>query len=189
MSISLTTERLLLRPFREEDVEPVARYWNDAEWSRYLDFPYPYTRQDAAEFVDNNLKGDAARALDLVVEADGEWAGTIHISLADPGHPGPRGAPPTLAGLAYLLARPFWRRGIGFEAAHACADYAFTQWNAHKVWATADPRNVGSTRIMEKLGMKREAYLRKHRKGQGGEICDEVYYGVLREEWPPESSV
>jgi ribosomal-protein-alanine N-acetyltransferase len=53
-----------------------------------------------------------------------------------------------------------------------------------RVFAFADPRNAGSLRVMEKLGMSREGLLRRH-DAIRGELVDNVYYGVLREEWDP----
>jgi RimJ/RimL family protein N-acetyltransferase len=51
-----------------------------------------------------------------------------------------------------------------------------------RVGASADARNVASTRVMEKLGMKREGLLRCNRF-ERGEPVDEVFYGLLRSEW------
>jgi ribosomal-protein-alanine N-acetyltransferase len=52
-----------------------------------------------------------------------------------------------------------------------------------RVYATADARNIASRRVMEKLGMRLEATLRMHRLDARGELLDEVWYGLLREEW------
>jgi RimJ/RimL family protein N-acetyltransferase len=49
--IELTTERLLIRPFRQSDLEDLIEYANDPEWVRYLaNIPYPYTKKDAEIF-------------------------------------------------------------------------------------------------------------------------------------------
>jgi RimJ/RimL family protein N-acetyltransferase len=48
--------------------------------------------------------------------------------------------------------------------------------------ATCDPGNVGSCRVLEKLGMKREGQLRRHVLWNG-EFRDQVCYGILRAEW------
>jgi RimJ/RimL family protein N-acetyltransferase len=65
--------------------------------------------------------------------------------------------------------------------------WAFRTQQLAKVWATADARNVASWRVMEKLGMQREAYLRSHRLLRG-ERVDVVQYGLLRREWKPDGS-
>lgn len=60
---------------------------------------------------------------------------------------------------------------------------AFTVFaGLHKVRALADARNIGAERVMEKLSTKREGVLRQNRYSHG-EFVDEVWYGVLRNEW------
>ena len=51
-----------------------------------------------------------------------------------------------------------------------------------RVYARVDARNARSLRVVEKLGMTREGVLRRHIK-RHQERIDDVYYGVLREEW------
>jgi hypothetical protein len=61
--------------------------------------------------------------------------------------------------------------------------YGFSQLGLAKIWAHVDPRNAASVRALEKLGMKREAFLRSHVL-RHGERADRAYYGLLRHEWP-----
>ena len=51
-----------------------------------------------------------------------------------------------------------------------------------RIWATTDARNVRSRRVLEKLGMQLEGYLRSHGLARDGRT-DEVWYGLLRKEW------
>lgn len=51
-----------------------------------------------------------------------------------------------------------------------------------KVRARADRRNIGPVRMMEKVGMVKEAHLRSH-VVRRGERCDRIWYGILRAEW------
>ena len=88
-----------------------------------------------------------------------------------------------LAGIGYGVARAHWGRGFAVEASGAAMDWAFAIFPIAKVFATAEAGNEASHRIMEKLGMAREAVLRKGRLTRDGRRVDEVHYGVLREEW------
>jgi RimJ/RimL family protein N-acetyltransferase len=87
-----------------------------------------------------------------------------------------------IVALGYGIGRPWWGLGLATEAARAAMDYAFRSLGAEKVWARADPLNLGSVRVLEKLGMQQEGLLRKHQLRRG-ERVDRVYYGLLREEW------
>ena len=73
------------------------------------------------------------------------------------------------------------------EAAGAVIDWAFDELALEKVHAKADLRNVRSQRVMERLGMTREGVLRGHTRGRGERI-DDVYYGLLRDEWEGQKS-
>jgi ribosomal-protein-alanine N-acetyltransferase len=86
------------------------------------------------------------------------------------------------AELGYALARVHWSRGLMPEAALAVIDWAFREYGLAKIYASADLENRRSTRVMGKVGMTREGVLRSQRKVRG-ERRDEVYYGILREEW------
>jgi ribosomal-protein-alanine N-acetyltransferase len=58
--------------------------------------------------------------------------------------------------VGYGMVRQFWRRGIGFECAHAWLKYGFEELALERIVAVAYPKNVGSRRIMEKCGMSFE---------------------------------
>ena len=60
--------------------------------------------------------------------------------------------------------------------------WGFQSFAIEKVFAQADTRNRQSIRVMEKCGMKQEAFLRKHRHFRGEQV-DEIWCGLLREEW------
>jgi RimJ/RimL family protein N-acetyltransferase len=87
-----------------------------------------------------------------------------------------------VAGLGYGIGRRHWKQGYVPEAAQAMLRYAFEECGLHKVFATADARNLASIRVMQKLGMRQEALLREHRFYRG-DHADEVHYAILASEW------
>lgn len=173
--IELKTERLLLRPFRLGDVDDVFEYARDPEWAKYLllRIPQPYSREDAEEF----LAGAVLTSWDtnplFAIMLDSTVIGGINLRIRPADE---------IAGLGYGIARTHWGKGLVPEAALAVIGWGFKQYGLTKIYATADPRNKRSHRVMEKLGMTREGVLRSHRKGREARV-DEVYYGLLREEW------
>ena len=76
--------------------------------------------------------------------------------------------------VGYSLIPEFWRRGIGSEAARGWMDLGFGIHGLERIVAVAHPENIGSRRIMEKLGMIYEKTEEHY-----GEDC--VFYGVSRE--------
>jgi ribosomal-protein-alanine N-acetyltransferase len=69
------------------------------------------------------------------------------------------------------------------EAAGAVLDYAFFVAGMESIEATADARNVGSWRVMEKLGMTRVGVEPGARRDQEGAVADQVRYRIARERW------
>jgi aminoglycoside 6'-N-acetyltransferase len=178
--LELRTERLLLRPWRLTDVDDAYAYGKDPEWSRYLwDVPQPYTRELAEAFV--RMAADATwdEHAWFAVEFAGHAVGPVHLYITDKviTDKGSR-----VAGLGYNIAREHWGRGYASEAAVAVVRYGFEDCSLHKIIACADSRNAASLRVMQKLGITQEAVLRKHRYYRG-EWMDEVWCGILREEW------
>ena len=173
--VQLRTERLLLRPFALEDVDDVYAYASDPEWARYLFLrvPEPYRRRDAEEFIASSLLAPWRTNPAFAIVLGTTVIGGINLRIDEAEE---------IAALGYAIAKPHWGNGLAPEAARAVIDWGFTQHGLSKVYATADLRNRRSWRVMEKLGMRREGVLRSHRK-ERGDRANEVYYGVLREEW------
>jgi [ribosomal protein S5]-alanine N-acetyltransferase len=171
----LRTERLLLRPWRLRDIDDAYAYASDEEWARYLwNTPWPYERRHAEEFVGRAVADTWETQAQFAIEFEHRVIGGIRLYLTNP-------PINSVAGLGYNVGRPYWNRGFVTEAAMAMLNYGFGA-GLHKVSATADSRNVGSIRVMEKLGMIREGVLRRHRFSHG-EYVDEVHYGLLTSEW------
>jgi len=173
--VELKTERLLLRPFKSEDLDDVYAYTRDPEWERYIGppLPLPYTRPDAEEYVARCLLADWTEDATFAIVLESTVIGSISLRFSDERQ---------RAELGYALARAHWEMGLMTEAATAVIDYGFVSHNLAKIHASADVRNVGSYRVMEKVGMVREGVLRSHRRGRGERI-DSVLYGILRHEW------
>ena len=171
----LKTERLLLRPFRLDDVADVYAYAKDPEWGRYLAaaLPQPYTRRDAEEFVARSVLTSWDTKPLFAIVIDGRGVGGIGLSISEQN---------ATAGLHYSIGMEHWGRGLMPEAAKAVIDWGFRTFDLAKVSSFADLRNRRSWRVMEKVGMTREGVLRSHSKVRD-ERVDYVYYGILREEW------
>ena len=175
----LTTERLLLRRFTLDDVEDVHEYTNDAEWARYqVSIPMPpHTRTDTESLVAVfSARSNPGILQILAIVLEGKVIGETVLNQRDEDRMNER------VELAYSLSRRHWGKGLMTEAAGAVKNRAFQTYSFNRMFAYCDPRNVGSSRVLEKLGMKREGQLRSHLKWNG-EFRDQLYYGILRAEW------
>lgn len=163
-TLVVRTRRLVLRPYRPEDVDAVFRACQDAENRRWLNIPDPYGRDDAVEFVTVTTVTARAEGTALVtaVEADGRFVGSAGLHF-----------PRTLVGpgIGYWLAP--WARGRGYaaEAAAALAEWGIAH-GAHRVHLFADVRNTASQEVALRAGFTREGTVRSclpYRDGSHGD--------------------
>jgi RimJ/RimL family protein N-acetyltransferase len=84
--------------------------------------------------------------------------------------------------IGYCFNRIFWHAGFGTEAAESLVLYGFEHVGLHRICATCDPENLASARVMEKIGMKREACLHEN-VWTKGKWRDSLVYAVLDREW------
>ena len=78
---------------------------------------------------------------------------------------------------------PAWRgRGFPTRAAQLLSLWAFAETSIARLIAGALPSNLGSQRVLEKAGFKREAYLRSRLPGADGRRSDDVQYALLAED-------
>jgi RimJ/RimL family protein N-acetyltransferase len=172
---TLSTDRLVLRPFRVDDADAVTREAGVREVAETtLNIPHPYPPGAAAAWIAAHAPAHAAgNDLTLAVTLDGALIGSIGLSIS------PRFA---RAELGYWIGRAHWNRGFATEAARALVAYGFGPLALHKVAATHMAHNPASGRVMQKLGMTREGLLREH-YARDGRWIDVVIYGVLRCDW------
>jgi RimJ/RimL family protein N-acetyltransferase len=168
----LETQRLTLRRFTASDGPAVHRYMGDPLVTRWL----PRGRLDRAGaqiFAERNA-GRRPKAIAVVERASDELVG--HMDF----HPWlGRGT----REIGWAIGRPYQRRGYATEAAQTLMAHAFETLRCHRVVATCQPENVASWRVMEKLGMRREAHFRQHLPRENGEWWDEYFYALLADEY------
>lgn len=172
----IRTQRLLLRELRPSDEPDIHAYGSDPVVSRFTHWG-PNTPEQTSAVLAARLtaqqtwpRPNVTLALELP-EAQKVIGG---IELRDRGE--------RSADFGYVLNRHYWNQGYCTEAARAVLDAAFRKLAMHRVWATCDIRNQASCRVLEKLGMRREACFRQDVL-QKGEWRDSYLYAVLAEEW------
>jgi [ribosomal protein S5]-alanine N-acetyltransferase len=180
----IETPRLLLREFRPEDELDIHEYASDPEVVRLLIWG-PNTRELTRAFLERTLEEQKEwprNSVGLAIELkdEGRVIGSIGLRIKDERN--------RAADIGYVLARRYWGHGYMPEAGHAIVDAAFRRAGLHRVWATCDPRNRASYRVMEKIGMRREAHFRKN-VYEKNEWRDSYLYAVLAEEWPATEAI
>jgi RimJ/RimL family protein N-acetyltransferase len=150
---SLETERLLLRPWRAEDREPLARMNGDAEVMEF--FPAPLTRAESDELAERIEAHFQERGFGTwAAELRGEGSFIGFIGLAAPrfeAHFTP------CVEIGWRLMREHWGKGLATEGARAAMRYGFAELGLEELVSFTVPGNARSRRVMEKLGMTHDA--------------------------------
>jgi [ribosomal protein S5]-alanine N-acetyltransferase len=144
---ALETERLLLRPVEESDFEDLCELYADPDVMRYLARGHPLTRDETRERLDRMLahwQDHGYGIWSVFHRADGEYVGRCGIVTTHA-----LGAPE----VAYTFYRRFWGRGLATEACRRVVEHGFEVLLLPRLLGVARVENVGSQRVMVKLGM------------------------------------
>jgi len=168
--MQLETERLILRSFREEDVDAMAQLFANPDFMRFSLGVFTERKQTVA-FIEKVIGWDHAgmpsqfavvpKAEDAVIG----YCGFYH-------HP----ELPGQVEIGYRLHPDYWNRGLITEAARAVRDHAFTDLKLPRVISLIHAENIPSRRVAEKNGMKVE----KEITFRG---FPTLVYAISREEW------
>jgi RimJ/RimL family protein N-acetyltransferase len=168
----LETSRLLLRSWREEDLNAYDRICADPEVMRYLSGTM--TRDHAAQQMERWMRHWEERGF-------GVWAAEEKVSDAFIGFIGllyhedwPEGKHKTEVG--WRLDRSFWGRGLATEGARASLQHGFEALGLERVISIIHPKNVASRRVAEKAGLT----LRGEARFKGFDV---IWYAIDRQQW------
>lgn len=150
--VELRTRRLLLRSWRDDDLEPFAALNADAEVMRH--FPSTLTQEQSDAFArrTGRLLDEQGWGL-WAVEVRGEAGFIGYVGLAEANFDAP--FTPALE-VGWRLARTHWGRGYAPEAATAAVDVAFERLRRDRLVSFTAVGNDRSRRVMEKLGFTRD---------------------------------
>lgn len=173
MYLTIRTERLHLRPVREEDWHALYKCISDPVVMAYEP---PLTYEQRCQWVDNCITSGAFWSVCL---ADtGEIIGNIYLGRGEQDN----------WEVGYMLQSRYQRQGYAAEAIGPLVCRAFHIEKAHRVYAFCNGDNAASWKLLERLGFRREGLIKQNiyfRKGDDGKPVwqDTLIYGVLQEEW------
>ncbi len=172
------TERLLLREIADGDWPAVLAYQSTPEYLRY----YAWTER-TPEAVQEFVRWLAAFQHEtprrtfqfaIVLPESGHLIGNCGLRIRDPD---------LRAGdIGYEFDPRYWGCGYATEVARAMLALGFDEMGMHRIAAYCIAENVGSARVLEKIGMTREGRFREHERFKG-RWWDTLCYAILDHEW------
>ncbi len=161
-----------LRKWNADDVDSMTKHANNYNIAKFLtdQFPYPYFRKDAEEYL--ALIGGQDPTLVFAISVDGEAVGSIGIFPQSDIHA-------KNAEMGYWLSEEYWGRGIMAEAIRQMVEYGFDTFDLTRIFARPFGTNTRSQRVLEKAGFVQEARFEKALY-KNGEFIDEVVYAIRK---------
>ncbi|MDE7362271.1 MAG: GNAT family N-acetyltransferase [Oscillospiraceae bacterium] len=177
-TVTLETERLILRRFTADDAEAAFKNWTSSDavtkflrWETYRDIS---AMRDYINFQLENYKKIDTYDWAIVLKELGEPIGSMGAVAFN--------EKAKSVEIGYCIGEKWWRRGYTSEALAAVIKFFFEEVGVNRVYSEHDPRNPNSGKVMEKCGMKYEGTLRQADFNNSG-ICDTCIYGILAEEY------
>ena len=163
---------------RASDLARFMAYRNDSRIARFQGWE-TFTKEAAAAFLEEQQSRrpftpgqwlQIAITLKPTHSLVGDCAFKIHFD------------DPRQATIGITLAQRFHGKGFATEAIATLLNYGFEELGLHRVCADTDPQNTAAWRLLERLGMRREAHL-KQSLWFKGQYTDEYFYAILKREW------
>jgi len=178
-SFPLITPRLTLRPYLDGDLPALHDLFGRDDVARYLMWE-PMSIDEARTLLERRVDqtridadGDAI-LLAVVETASGRMIGELmlRVTSIESGQ----------GEIGWSIHPDAQGRGLATEGAREMLRLGFEELGLHRIVADADPRNTASLKVMEHLGMRREALLVENEFVKG-EWISEVVCAILASEW------
>jgi RimJ/RimL family protein N-acetyltransferase len=169
--MELRTPRIILRPFRQEDIDAMEQLFANPDFMRFSLGVYTERKQTVA-FIEKVIGWNRAAIPSQFAVAPRSEDDAVIGYCGFHHHP----EVPGEVEIGYRLHPAYWNRGLITEAARAVRDHGFRHWKLARVISLIHPENIPSRRVAEKNGMKVE----KEIMFRG---FPTLVYAITREEW------
>jgi RimJ/RimL family protein N-acetyltransferase len=172
----IVSDRIHLTELRPTDKAACVKYLNDKETHDLtLRLPHPYTEASFDEWfaiVQKTTKENAQPVHWAIRDDRDSWIGSFGFKDFTIGKS-------HRAEIGYLLAKPYWGKGIMTAVVRRACDYAFSEWGLVRITAEVFAFNPASARVLEKCGFVQEGYLKKHHS-KDGHLIDAKLYALVK---------
>ena len=174
----IETERLILRKFKMDDAENMYKNWaGDDDVTKYLTWP-THKNIDVSKHVigmwEKEYESPSNYQWCIELKSIREAIGSIGaVNIKEKIN---------AVEIGYCIGKKFWGQGITSEALGALVKFFFEEVKVNRVESRHDLKNPASGKVMQKCGLVKEGTRRQSDINNTG-ICDEVLYGLVKEDW------
>lgn len=174
----ITTPRLVLRKLTPNDLTAVLSCYGNPNVARFTMWDVHRSPEDTKNFLDDAMegyrKGTILHQIGIAAKQDPALIiGTASCDILSEAN--------KTAEISYVLRQDLWGKGLIVEACDALIEHIFTHYDINRIQACSLPGNVGSARVMTKLGLKFEGRLRESVLVKG-KLQDVDMWSILRSE-------
>lgn len=169
LSPRLETERLILRRYKESDIDSVYEIITDERLTTYIKFPN-LTKEEELECIKKWIEdADLSKYEKWVIELKdtNEVVGTIDVNTVNKKH--------NYCNVGYAIRYDYWGNGYATEALKAVSDYLLEN-GYYLVECSCNELNKQSSRVMEKAGFVKDGYIADRRLNNDGTYSGVLYY-------------
>lgn len=150
-NLTIETDRLIIRPFKLEDIEPSYEMNLDAEVSKYTGDGGVVSKEEIERRIIENVFGDYKKhgfgRLAVELKSERKFIGFTGLKFLEDMNE---------VDLGYRFMKEYWGRGIATESALASIKLGIEQLGLEKIIAMVLPENIASVRVLEKLNFNYE---------------------------------
>ena len=177
----IETQRLIMRPFDIKDLDIVSLLYGNPDIMTYMpcgNLMEEEIRTHLQKITsDWNEKPQVNYEMAVICKPDSKKIGRARIHMDYESD---------TAMIGWLLIQSEWNKGYATEITKSLLEYCFKILKVHRVCALCHPQNIGSWKVLEKCGLRREAhYIKKvkYLSNADSHWEDELEYAILREEF------
>jgi len=176
LSPRIETERLMLRRYKESDIDVLYEIITDKRLSTYIKFPN-LTKDQELECIKKWIKdADESKYEKWIIEIKetGEIAGNIDVNTVVKKH--------NYCNVGYTIRYNYWGNGYAAEALKAVSDHLLTNSGYYLVECSCNERNTQSSKVMLKAGFHKDGYIANRRLAKDGTYSGIEYYSKTKED-------
>ncbi len=170
LSPKIETERLIVRRYKESDIDAIYDIITDKRLSTYIEFP-ELTKEQELECIKEWIEeADDSKYERWVIERkeDGAIVGNIDVNTVVKKH--------NYCNVGYTIRYNYWGNGYAAEALEAVSNHLLEESGYYLVECSCNELNKQSSRVMEKAGFKKDGYIANRRLNKDGTYSGVEYY-------------
>ncbi len=174
---TLETERLILRKMTMDDTEDMFEYASDPEISIHSTWESHISIEATRDFLERIMKAyeeNQVAGWGVVLKENNKLIGTSGYVNWSTNH--------NRAEIGYAISRSLWNKGLMTEAVNEVIRFGFNKMELNRIEARCKLENIGSERVMQKVGMTMEGILREQ-VFMKGSYHDLKLYSLLRKDY------